>query len=72
VEALTGPMTPPGKRVRLLIRLEVKRDLALLQHKEHLLPMKLMFLNIVTNRKGVEGPANIWRLIRLLLRKNRY
>jgi hypothetical protein len=32
--------------------------------------MKLMFLNITTNGKGAEGPANIWRSIGLVFRKS--
>jgi hypothetical protein len=35
-EALSGPMTPPGKRVQTIIHLVVKEDPVLLQHGERL------------------------------------
>jgi hypothetical protein len=51
-------MTLPTSEFGLLI-LEAKWELTLLQHGEQLLPMKLMFLNIITSRKGAEAPTNI-------------
>ena len=54
VLALTGPMTPPGNRVQTISPPRNEVDLALLKHGDKLLPMKLVFLNIITSRKGAE------------------
>ena len=56
---MTGPMTLPGKRVETINQPGSEVGPGTVATGEQLLPIKLMFLNIITNGKGVKRPANI-------------
>ena len=54
---MTGPMTLPGKRVQTINQPGSEVGPGTVATGEQLLLIKLMFLNIITNGKGVDGPA---------------
>jgi hypothetical protein len=69
VDTLTGPTTPPGKRVRRLIHLEAKQDQELPERLQHGVRQLLTrWMQWVSNGNGMAGQASIYILIGVVLK----